>query len=696
MPLGITFKKRPIVTNSSAGVVTAPPDRADWVVAFFCLLLGLLGLRAVNDPVLWNELLSREGVTEVMGSLERKQGGVRFKAHGSPLWHDLVVGAEDLSAGDTVFTAEDGKAHLLLKDGSSADIMPGSLIVVGRTAELEGGPSDWLKGAFRELLTGRVSSSILKVEKGSAKVNLNKDATPTRLKIKDKLYMLSSHIGGSSADVTVDIGANPGEVSARFSSGSAGKVQIQEETGQKISEVGAGETALVREGSKGLELQPISVALGQPSPGDRLLRNPEQPVAFTWRWDSAGMNVASIELTDASVSDQPQVIKISGPEQIVKVPLKAGVYRWRIVQGEKGARFETNWRQFTLMNLIPPRPAGPIAGTVIRVPVGASSAPVVFSWVGQGAPFQTELEWNTSRTITSHSGHQAQLGVGDYQWRVRSVSDGGRSSDWSGWIHFSVRATSLASNAEMDSPLVVPSHLKSDVPIPVFTPTPRIRPKASVPFKPNAVVVRAPIAKPGLESPSLKAGSGVGSTQLGSSETLDQLAIPLHWGAVPDAKSYTVRVLDLKGVEIASQSVTQPSWVWSLQSLIEVKFQYQVIAILASGKKIMSSWVPIDIKLTAPPLKTPVNGAKTALHTAGTSGAILMTWERTVLTEKYELTIAEDPEFRERVRTEVVSRNLFALKGMKAGTFYWRVRSRAFGHLSGWSDVSSFTLTTGR
>ena len=91
-------------------------DRSDWWIAAFCMVLGSAGLRAVGDPVLWNELLRRSGpqTTQPMGEVLRKGGGVRFRSQGSPLWHDVAERSESVSAGDTIFTGEDGHAELKL------------------------------------------------------------------------------------------------------------------------------------------------------------------------------------------------------------------------------------------------------------------------------------------------------------------------------------------------------------------------------------------------------------------------------------------------------------------------------------------------------------------------------------------------------------------------------------------------------
>jgi hypothetical protein len=203
-------------------------------------------MRAVNDPVLWNELARRDGAAQVMGTLARKTGGVRFRSHGSPLWHDLASEEEEVAVGDTVFTGDDGHAVLRLKDGGVAEIQPGSLIVVGRAEEGQG-EEDWLKNAFGSLVRGPSVESMLRVEKGTAKVSLRKGAAPVKLDIQGKVYQLSSRTGGGTAEVSVDSPVRKGEPAARFVSGSNGKIEVQEGTkeGARKIEFGAGEAAVV-------------------------------------------------------------------------------------------------------------------------------------------------------------------------------------------------------------------------------------------------------------------------------------------------------------------------------------------------------------------------------------------------------------------------------------------------------------------
>jgi hypothetical protein len=181
------------------------------------------------------------------------------------------------------------------------------------------------------------------------------------------------------------------------------------------------------------------------------------------------------------------------------------------------------------------------------------------------------------------------------------------------------------------------------------------------------------------------------STRLGSSERLDQVIVPLQWKALEDARSYEVVVKDDRsGAQILSKSTHVPSLSLGLHSLASTRFTYQVTAIMESGEKVVSPPVPFEIQLAAPVLKTPLDGTSV---TPSKQGTLLITWERTVLTDSYVVQISQDPSFTRKVREETATRNLLSLRGLNLGvSYYWRVQSIAHGHKSEWSQPSLFVL----
>jgi hypothetical protein len=691
-------------------------DRWDWAVASICISAGVVGLRTVNDPVLWDQF-ARGGSAQnqVIGTLTKKKGGVRFRPASSPLWHDVPSESEEVSVGDTVFTSDDGQAELKLQDGSVAEIEPNSLIVVQLSSHVLPDEGGWLGGKLGSFFAVSKRESLLKIERGAAKLNLRSDSSPLKIQVKEKVYSLSSKASNGAAKVSVDsLGEKTGaKDGVKFSSLSAEGVELAEigasgeaSEASKV-QVGRGQEAVGMEGVAGmsrLKLQAAAVTPELPAPGERLLVPPETPVAFTWRWRGRSDASVLLELQGDNVPSGSEKTQIPGSAQVTRLRLPSGAYRWRLALAEQeGAQDEqARWQSFSVATLVAPRPLGPLAGAWIGTTRGGRSSSVLFSWQPPAAGLQAELEWvkvpesqaepkpavapTPQRVVVEDvSGWQTKLDAGAYEWRVRSRSaEGGQFSAWSDPLRFSVGADEAEKGQSSVILAQAPTVVAPPAPPPVAPPPAPVAPPAPVKVAAPPVVRKPPPPR------ILAAMTPMTSTQLGNvAQRLDQIVVPLEWQKLKDATYYELTVAnDATGKVVLNQKTKQTFFNWKLDSLSTTRFRYEIVAVTRKGERIASAPVPIEIRMTAPVPTSPPRGSKVAPNE---SNSVLLTWQSTVLTKQYQVQLARDPEFKDVVRDETAYKNLHIFKGLEApGAYHWRIRATAHGNASTWSSPSQF------
>jgi len=188
--------------------------------------------------------------------------------------------------------------------------------------------------------------------------------------------------------------------------------------------------------------------------------------------------------------------------------------------------------------------------------------------------------------------------------------------------------------------------------------------------------------------PSLENSSAQADTRFSQSGTLHEISIILQWSPIPNVLEYDLGVFDSKGGTFLKTTVKEPRLILTLKSLHETEYKYQVGAHLPSGKIISSKLVPIVITLASPVPKLPKNGTIVA------SGKnIMLTWEKTSLTQQYSLQVSQNKDFSKPVVDEKIGSNIYILKVTSTpGNYYWRVKSHAKEHSSQWCTSSTFTI----
>jgi len=172
-----------------------------------------------------------------------------------------------------------------------------------------------------------------------------------------------------------------------------------------------------------------------------------------------------------------------------------------------------------------------------------------------------------------------------------------------------------------------------------------------------------------------------GNSRYSGSGSLDKISMKVSWEPLKDIINYQVSLVGDQKV-IQKSTTTDSYFEFFLKSIGYDGLYYQVNANLKNGSTLSGPKIPIEIHLSSPILKKPAQ--KTYLDDDG-----LMTWEKTALTDGYQIEISKNKTFADLVKKETVKQNFFMFKGYK-GLFYWRVRAVAGSKKSIWSEIYKF------
>lgn len=309
------------------------------------------------------------------------------------------------------------------------------------------------------------------------------------------------------------------------------------------------------------------------------------------------------------------------------------------------------------VRLSPHRMIAPVDGANLQ------GREVTFQWSREptsrpAGTLRIELAGEVRRSVPVDDAKHAVsifLEGGIYRWRL--VEAGPAGEEVSQWRSLSVKA-----------PVVAPTSV-------VVAPTP-------------VQIVPVPSATPAVEHkietlPSLEVAPAVGDTKLRRAGELDRVFVKLQWKGVPDAIEYRLKVLDPQGRVFKEASAAETQLNLVIQALGKKPYQYQVTALLRSGAQLVSGFMPIRIVLLPPVLRMPAAGS---IHPRGKP--VLLTWEKTALTESYQVEVWSSAAVSREGTTAI--RNFFQFIPAKPGAYSWRVRGLSTAGETSWSDVRSF------
>lgn len=232
------------------------------------------------------------------------------------------------------------------------------------------------------------------------------------------------------------------------------------------------------------------------------------------------------------------------------------------------------------------------------------------------------------------------------------------------------------------SPSPTPSEIPSPSPLPSPSPVPK-PPKVTTPPLPKQVTLLG----------VLVGGEKRTSNRL-NGELLKQLAVELRWEAIPTAQSYEIAI---QGNSPKSprfrRSVPVPSILVQNANVFGNEFTYSVTAVTAEGKKIKSK--PEKFSMTfLPPLPVmPRHLAQIRLaELKKDQGNLLITWEKTNFTQRYQIEISKTPGFERPVIRQTLPENFYTFKKPAVGSYWWRTRSFSDTQSSSMSETARFEI----
>lgn len=319
--------------------------------------------------------------------------------------------------------------------------------------------------------------------------------------------------------------------------------------------------------------------------------------------------------------------------------------------------------------LVPPQQLGPV--TQSDVPLQ-----VALTWHPVPASLSTEIEYapasapHEARTALAYAGgFDLKLETeGEYSWRVRTLDAQGKKSAWSP-TRF-LRATRGHKGSQLVSGL---SSVALPAPLPPVARTARVKTQTQTPL---------------IEIlPTLENDAANASTRLSKDSALDSIPVRLAWKPLEGVSNYHVTVFNTDGSIFRQGPTNGSAYVVMLRSLAADQYRYRVEATLPNGQKVQSRLVPVRVMMSPPVARLPAMNAQLA---AGDD--VLMTWEKTAITESYALEIARTADFKKSEVSVRQAANFYKFKPSGVGTYHWRVKSLSGGRESTWSAIGVFSI----
>lgn len=294
-------------------------------------------------------------------------------------------------------------------------------------------------------------------------------------------------------------------------------------------------------------------------------------------------------------------------------------------------------------SLVPvvPQTISPHSGAEISVSSG-QKVDVGFRWYELPYGVRTEVEVRPRDVAKGgevseggRAGVSTPLGVGSYEWRVRSRTVDGKYSAWSDYRQLRISDRPITSS---------PIALKQP---------PAMKPAAVAPAKPiSAPKVAAPVAKAPVAAP----------------KALPKVAPKVEAKVVKPAAPKVVPQLafGLKPKKVAN--VVRPKIEASAPVAVKPK---------SAGAK----------GLDAPSPNEPENNKQ-----FGLGDRVVITWSRVTGATEYEIEIASDGEFQNLLASQNVAANYRLFRPKSRGAHFWRVRAVSDRGTSAWSHARRFDV----
>jgi hypothetical protein len=639
---------------------------------------GVAGLFLVNNLSLWERWTEQLGPQIKLGVLQPERGVVRHRSGASLRWKDLPdTRKRDVADGDSVFTGGNASARITLTTGQEVVVLPGTLLVLSSSKEAGANPPP-----------------LFEVKQGKVRVETTHAAqAPVKLLVQGKTYSLDAKSQAPAVEVGTagirEIGdkefkagivyelahnllaANSADVSgSNGSRGSKNVVEIDERPSLLAQAV---PTPAPTKTEKVERAPAESRAIPSPPPSPLPPVEGVLPILSLWpaHDETVLLKNSRDELLPLELRCAlPEASALLGEDFSGKVELKLyldgpvkreillpanessishdfklpeGQYQWRVQLRSRKYVLTSHPRTFYLASLRAPDVIEP-KDEAHLTPAGAGASPreVIVRWKPLSPAVKAEIDVIKAINVKGVSGEaRIALPLGDYAWRIRSVTAEGEPSEWSPLFSF------------------------------------KVAPEGS---KPSDVRIL-----PTIETEEASADNSYPDQASGDSNSV---SANLRWKPIPSALKYTLKIFVGQGGEkvFREVSVIEPHYIFRIESLKESAFTYQVTAHLADGRSLTSERAPIRITVLPPLLGEPNDG----LVIAQSQTTVLLTWTKTCLASQYTIQVASDEDFKEIVMNELSTTNFHEFAPTVPGSYYWRVKSHSRDKESEWSAPSRF------
>ncbi len=416
------------------------------VIGVAFIVLGLLGLRLVDDLTFWNRWIDWNARSIPVGTLTHGGGSVRQKNSEGNVWRDM--GAKEaipVAAGDVVLTDASGGATLKVDGAAEVQIHASSLIVVETKGSAHRGTRMEL---LRQFFLNEPTTSALDVSKGRVSVKLTPKDQPLEVRIKNRLYRLTGVKEGtvevSSEGVTTD---GQGEVMVEEIEPAIGKARLNAPTA-----IHAGETlSLTGESIPAISKTTAAFSMS-PAEGINWVGKNDDPVKFKWKWNpktekaiGTGGNRKLLIRKAFDTETEPKEVALAEGQTEYAAGLESGEYEWKLVRNAatKGAGVQTGWQALRVTRLQAPRVIGPANNAAVSETFDVTWEPLAPGLVAE-VEFSSTGGKAAAPIPGGRAGLEAKLSGGDYTYRVRAKTEDGQYSDWTNTRTISINAPKAA------------------------------------------------------------------------------------------------------------------------------------------------------------------------------------------------------------------------------------------------------------
>jgi hypothetical protein len=167
----------------------------------------------------------------------------------------------------------------------------------------------------------------------------------------------------------------------------------------------------------------------------------------------------------------------------------------------------------------------------------------------------------------------------------------------------------------------------------------------------------------------------------------------LSWDPYPGVTNYRLQITDAKNTRQDLQVPTN-NFIAVRESISDTTRKYVVSSNLANGWIVRSPEEQFVFDFTPPSPVTPENKAVLNQNSNIWNGkGILLTWQKTGVSEGYVLEISADPTFAKLIVNRRQTDNFLVFKPSRRDmTYYWRIRAMAQGNVSQPSETFEFSV----